>query len=97
MAIDFPNSPPPESGDVYTGPNGVSYTFDGIKWIGQEASGGSGTPGSSDRLVNGSYTFILGADGVITLPPGGDIRSSTGTSVLGTPTVLDGGNALTTF
>jgi hypothetical protein len=97
MAIDFPNSPPPESGDVYTGPNGVSYTFDGIKWIGQETSGGSGTSGSSDRLVNGSYTFILGGDGVITLPPGGDIRSSTGTSVLGTPTALDGGTASTTF
>jgi len=41
MAIDFPNSPPPESGDVYTGPNGVSYTFDGIKWIGQEIGSGS--------------------------------------------------------
>ena len=40
MAIDFPNSP--ESGDVYTGPNGVSYTFDGIKWIGQEQSSGGG-------------------------------------------------------
>jgi hypothetical protein len=46
MAIDFPNSPRPESGDVYTAPNGVSYTFDGIKWIGQEQSsvGGAGLP-----------------------------------------------------
>ena len=52
MAIDFPNSPRPESGDVYTGPNGVSYTFDGIKWIGQEqsSSGGAGLPDQTGQV-----------------------------------------------
>jgi len=50
MAIDFPNRP--ESGDVYSGPNGVSYTFDGIKWIGQEqsSSGGAGLPDQTGQV-----------------------------------------------
>ena len=41
------------------------------------------------------WSFI--SDGKLQLPTGGDIVDSTGTSVLGTPTVLDGGNASTTF
>jgi hypothetical protein len=66
-----------------------------------------GTDGSA-FAYNGSYTFTLASSiavnqwtfsnsGIITLPANGDIRNSTGTSVLGTPTVLDGGNASTTF
>lgn len=30
--LDFPNSP--TINDIYTGTNGVVYTFDGVKWIG---------------------------------------------------------------
>jgi hypothetical protein len=29
--LDFPNSP--VSGDRYTGENGITYVFDGIKWL----------------------------------------------------------------
>ena len=61
MAIDFPNSPPPESGDVYTGPNGVSYTFDGIKWIGQEMGSGGGGAGLPDQT--GQAGKFLTTDG----------------------------------
>lgn len=40
MAIlNFPESP--STNDTYTGDNGVTYTFDGVKWIGA-TSGGSG-------------------------------------------------------
>jgi len=38
--LDFPSNP--ESGDVYLGGNGETYTFDGVKWIGQELSVGGG-------------------------------------------------------
>ena len=39
--------------------------------------------GAADRLVNGANEVVLGADGVLTLPAGGDIVDSTGASVLG--------------
>ena len=62
----------------------------------------------STFAYNGTYTFSQASSvavnqwtfsniGIIRLPAGGDITDSTGTSVLGTPTVLDGGNASTTF
>jgi hypothetical protein len=62
----------------------------------------------STFAYNGTYTFSQASSvavnqwtfsniGVIRLPAGGDITDSTGTSVLGTPTALDGGNASTTF
>jgi hypothetical protein len=47
---------------------------------------------SPDTLVNWSFD----AEGKLTLPVGGDIVNSNNVSVL-TPTVLDGGNASTTF
>ena len=50
---------------------------------------------AASNLTTNSWTFDT--TGNLTLPAGGDIRSSTGTSVLGTPKVLDGGTASTTF
>jgi len=32
MALNFPNLP--YVGQIYVGPNGVAYTFDGVKWVG---------------------------------------------------------------
>jgi hypothetical protein len=62
----------------------------------------------STFAYNGTYTFTQSSSvvinqwsfsnsGVLTLPLNGDVVDSTGTSVLGTPTVLDGGDASTTF
>jgi hypothetical protein len=64
-----------------------SLSFD--KDVGAKISNGVGGVGSVE------WTF--GKNGNLTLPVGGDVVDSTGTSVLGTPTVLDGGNASTTF
>jgi hypothetical protein len=64
-----------------------SLSFD--KDVGAKISNGVGGVGSVE------WTF--GKNGNLTLPIGGDVVDSTGTSVLGTPTVLDGGNASTTF
>lgn len=44
----------------------------------------------------GTTTWAFDSNGIIKLPAGGDIVDSTGASVL-TPTVIDGGNASTTF
>lgn len=39
--VDFPNTPPPSSGDTYVAPNGVEYFFDGVKWIGSGVATGA--------------------------------------------------------
>ena len=42
MAIlNFPNNP--QQGDQYTGDNGTTYIFDGVKWVGHAAGGAAGT------------------------------------------------------
>jgi len=46
---------------------------------------------------DGTTAWTFDSNGILTLPANGDIQNSTGTSVLGVPTVLDGGNASTTF
>ena len=54
------------TGTLYTGTNGVIYTFDGIKWIGNITNVGF----STSTLVNGSYSVSLGSDGTLTFPGG---------------------------
>lgn len=58
-----------------------------------------GSPGAvtTDRLINGENEFILGSDGVLTLPVNGDIVDSEGNSVLGENLEIDGGNAFTIY
>jgi hypothetical protein len=48
-------------GDQYTGDNGTTYTYDGVKWVGQ---GGA----SSDRLINGLNSVVLGSNGTLSYP-----------------------------
>src|SRR5262252_1486151 len=48
MAIDFPASPSP--GQIYTAPNGVTYTYNGTVWT---ATGSSGLiTGAPNKLIN---------------------------------------------
>ena len=44
MALDFPS--PVSSGAIYTGTNGVTYYYDGIKWQGEQifSWNGNATP-----------------------------------------------------
>jgi hypothetical protein len=55
--LTFPSSP--TSGQKYTGPNGVVYTYTNGKWVGDVSGGGSGTPGGSNTQIqfnnNGSF------------------------------------------
>lgn len=104
MALNFPPNPQPD--DQYTGDNGITYIFDGVKWIGRAPTLAPGTSslsnngyivqvagdgnliipvgktildtngnpftsiGPLDRITTGSYSVVLGADGLLTFPNG---------------------------
>jgi len=70
MALDFPNNPPPVSGQTYLGENGITYVFDGVKWIGQAALG---VQLDFSRLTNGQYVVQLDATGNLVIPVNGDV------------------------
>ena len=76
-AIDFPNSPPPNDGDIYTASNGITYTFQGGRWTGNT------TPTPPDRLVSNGHEVVLGTDGVLTV---GDIVPLTAENKFGSLT-----------
>ena len=66
MAIlNFPNTGLVANVTQYTGDNGTTYTWDGVKWIGRAAGVISGT---TNKLVNVANEVVLEADGSITLP-----------------------------
>jgi len=63
MAIlNFPDNP--QTGDQYTGDNGTTYVYDGVKWIGTAGSGTSGT----NSIVNNGYTVQVDSTGKLVLP-----------------------------
>ena len=69
--LNFP-SDPASVDNIYVGPNGVRYIFDGVKWVGQSAGGG----GISTQLVSGSNHLVMNPNGTVQLPyftfPAGD-------------------------
>ena len=78
MAIlNFPDDP--NVNDQYTGDNGTTYTYDGVKWVGRAAGGAAGT----NSLQNGSYTVQVDADGDLVLPVGSIIKDAAGDPVGG--------------
>jgi hypothetical protein len=56
--VDFPNTPPPQSGDTYVAPNGIEYFFDGVKWIGSGVASGAyhGIPDQTGNAGKFLYT-----------------------------------------
>ena len=75
MAIlNFPNTGLVANVTQYTGDNGTTYTWDGVKWIGRAA----GIIGTTDRLTNGLNEVILDATGATTFPTGGQIANYPG-------------------
>jgi hypothetical protein len=61
--LNFP-SDPASVNNIYVGPNGVRYIFDGVKWVGQSAGGG----GISTELVNGENTVSIDPTGLVQFP-----------------------------
>lgn len=78
-ALIFPktrlNGDPLQSGDQYVGDNGVTYIYDGVKWVGHSQNL---TPGTS-ALVNNSNIAQLNVDGNFELPSF-TLVNSTGTA-----------------
>ena len=80
MAIlNFPNTGLVANVTQYTGDNGTTYTWDGVKWVGRAAGGAAGT----NSLQNGSYTVQVDVDGDLVLPVGSVIKDSAGNPVGG--------------
>ena len=63
MTLDFPNSP--SIGDEYTGPNGITYQWDGVVWSVM-------TNDSSDAFITNSNSV----SGNYTLPAGRNAMSA---------------------
>jgi hypothetical protein len=62
MAIlNFPSNPHVD--DQYTGDNGTTYIFDGVKWVGHAAGGAAGT----NSIQNGTYTVQVDPSGNLVL------------------------------
>jgi len=72
MALNFPNSP--VNGQTYLGDNGVTYTYDGVKWKGTSIAYGGTFPtatSSQPGLVQPDGTTITIVNGVISSSGGG--------------------------
>ena len=50
--LDFPNDQYPSIGQTYTGANGVIYTYDGVKWVGQGPTSNKGPTGPQGPIGN---------------------------------------------
>jgi len=76
-ALNFPltrgDGSPLQSGDQYTGPNGVIYEYDGVKWVGHA----SNTAGSNSINNGGNVLQVDPSGNVVT--PAYTLPNSTGT------------------
>jgi len=58
-----PDSSPLQSGDQYTGPNGVIYVYDGVKWVGHASN-----PAGSNSISNSGNILQVDPSGNIVGP-----------------------------
>ena len=77
--LNFPNSGLVANVTQYTGDNGTTYIWDGIKWVGRTAGGAVGT----NSIQNGTYTVQVDNFGNLILPVGSVIRDANGTPIGG--------------
>ena len=91
MAIlNFPNTrldgSPLQAGDQYTGDNGVTYIFDGVKWVGHAVA----QPAGTNSITNAGHTVQVDSSGNLIIPTGATIIYESGA-----PVVTVGGSATT--
>jgi hypothetical protein len=85
MAIlNFPADP--QENDQYTGDNGTTYTYDGVKWVGRAAGGAAGT----NSIQNGNFTVQVDADGDLVLPNAGAIQHRNSYTRVTSPSMSNG-------
>jgi len=65
--LNFPDDPASVN-NTYIAPNGVTYYYDGVKWVGQNSSNRQ-----IDRITAGDKNLIINTDGRLTLPNGSTI------------------------
>ena len=68
MVLNFPNTGLTE-GLEYTGDNGVTYVYDGEKWVGRAPAGNAGT----NSIINGDKVVQIDGDGNLIIPDGSTI------------------------
>ena len=83
MAIlNFPNTrddgSPLQSGDQYTGDNGVTYIFDGVKWLGHALA----QPAGTNSITNNGHTVQVDSSGNLVIPDGRTIIYASGAPVV---------------
>jgi hypothetical protein len=72
-ALNFPLNP--VKGTLYTANNGLTYVFDGIKWVGSSVIA---LNSETNALINGGYTIQVTSNGGLQLPSY-TLPSNTGT------------------
>ena len=74
MAIlNFPDNP--QQGDQYTGDNGTTYIFDGVKWVGHAVA----QPAGTNSITNNGFTLQIDGDGNLIMPTGKHLYYQDGT------------------
>jgi len=93
MAIlNFPNTrldgSPLQANDQYTGDNGVTYIYDGVKWVGHAVA----QPAGTNSITNNGHTVQVDTSGNLVIPNNATIVYASGAPVVtgGSP---DGGVA----
>ena len=77
MALNFPNNGLYE-GLEYTGDNGVTYIYDGVKWIGHAV----GQPAGTNSITNNGKTVQVDGDGNLVIPNNTIIKYASGAPVV---------------
>ena len=77
MALDFPNTGL-TVGLEYTGDNGVTYVYDGEKWVGRAPAGAAGT----NSIINGDKVVQIDGDGNLVIPNNTIIKYASGDPVV---------------
>jgi hypothetical protein len=61
----------------YTGDNGTTYVFDGVKWVGHAVA----QPAGTNSITNNGYTLQINGDGNVVIPTGAHIFYQDGTAL----------------
>ena len=88
MALNFPSNPQPN--DQYTGDNGITYIYDGDKWVGRAPTLAPGT----NAIVNGNNVVQVDPQGNLVIPVGATIVDANGALAVSSDRLVNGSNEI---